>query len=531
MPTREPLILVDNFFNYRRQFPGALLVASSEIVGHEAFRAVSMRRERSWWQPAAAGERPNMDFTDNAAGGTDQRILIGTAGGFNQGSTSHTFAFLLLSTAALTNAQILAQVAATSGSLICYRSVGGATPRLGFFDGATKDFGAGADAPTNAAYHTVVYVFDGGTSLAKVYVDGVQVGTVGGIAYTPRALNPASGAWSFAGHMTLFNQAFSGRLGRALYYAAAQTAGAVAAIHATLMAESRDPTDPVNNTATHAWDPLFDQGTQQMTDRGVAPTAHLLLGRTSGVELSPAYDPYWAGGAWLGVDLGAATVIAPNFLWIDRGHNLWGWTVVVEGTPDQTFATSFGTDRAVAGRAIPALDASGRFVPGGDPTTGVCVTEEGALWMLFTGPTANRAWRVRFVVGSATLTPIVSGVMLGRRHQLLNYSTRFDEDAGGRVELSDESEAGYRAVAKTYSYRTVELGLSVVGIAEYDTTIRDLRRLLFEKNQAAVVVMEYGTRPERAWLYQYDGKGWGLSKSRVYRDGILRLRELSQRVD
>jgi hypothetical protein len=526
MAPQPPLLLVENVFNIRRQYPGAVLSASSELVGREAFRVADGRRDRSAWQPTIAGDRPNLDLTGNTPGGTNQRILIGTPGGFNQASTSHTFAFLVFSTAALTNAQILSQVAATTNLLICYRSVGGATPRLGFYDGTVKDFGAGADAPTNAVWHTIVFVFDGGTSLAKVYVDGVQVGTVGGIAYTPRALNPASGAWSFAGHTTLFDQAFSGRLGRAFYYAGAQNAGAVAAIHTTLITGSRDPADPVISTATHLWDPFFGQNAQQLTDIGVSPTAHLSLGRTSSVEASPLYDPYWAGGAWVGVDLGASVTLAPDFLWIDRGHNLWGGMLAVDGSLDPTFATLLGTDRAVPARQIPNLNASGTFVPGGDPTTGVCVTEEGALWMLFTAPLASRAWRVRFVMGSASFTPTVTGIMLGKRHQLLNFSTRFDEDAGARTEVTDESEAGYRAVGRTFSYRTIEIAQRLVGVAEYDTTFRALRTLLFEKNQPFFVALEYGTCPQRGWLYQWDGATWGMSKSTVYREGTLRGREV-----
>jgi hypothetical protein len=37
--------------------------------------------------------------------------------------------------------------------------------------------------------------------------------------------------------------------------------------------------------------------------------------------------------------------------------------------------------------------------------------------------------------------------------------------------------------------------------------------------------MDYGTHPERAWMYTYDGTSWGMPKSRVYRSGRLVGRE------
>jgi hypothetical protein len=68
--------------------------------------------------------------------------------------------------------------------------------------------------------------------------------------------------------------------------------------------------------------------------------------------------------------------------------------------------------------------------------------------------------------------------------------------------------------------------LSIIGGAEYDGQIRTLRRLLFEKDQPAFVVMNYGLKPERGWLYQYSARDWSFGAERVYRRGALRLGEL-----
>jgi hypothetical protein len=42
--------------------------------------------------------------------------------------------------------------------------------------------------------------------------------------------------------------------------------------------------------------------------------------------------------------------------------------------------------------------------------------------------------------------------------------------------------------------------------------------------------MDWGTRPERGWMYQYDGKTWGFPKSRVYRAGVIQGREVGASV-
>jgi hypothetical protein len=158
----------------------------------------------------------------------------------------------------------------------------------------------------------------------------------------------------------------------------------------------------------------------------------------------------------------------------------------------------------------------------------MAATEEGACWAIFGATAAHRYWLVETGPGAAP--SVVTGLMLGLRTQLLGYSTTFDEDAGGRTQATQDSTAGYRASDTTYAWRTVTLGLAQIGATEYDATIRGLRDLLFAKNQPAVVCMDYGTRPERAWMYQYEGTTWGMAKTRVLRSGTITLREVGQRL-
>lgn len=221
-------------------------------------------------------------------------------------------------------------------------------------------------------------------------------------------------------------------------------------------------------------------------------------------------------GGWLRVNLGAGATRGVDYLFLDRGHNLWGKTVTLEGGDD-------GAVWAVSQAFV--VPAAGTV--GGDPTwPSMAVTEEGALYSLRATTFATRRWwrlRVNYV---ATFIPVVTGVMAGLKTHLLGYSTTFDEDAGERTQTGETSRAGYRGAALTYSWRTCELGLNYIGDAEYDATMRTMRRLLFERNQPVIVFMDYVTNPARGWMYQYDGAAWGMPKQRAYRGGRIRLREL-----
>lgn len=219
-------------------------------------------------------------------------------------------------------------------------------------------------------------------------------------------------------------------------------------------------------------------------------------------------------GNWVRVDLGAGVTRGVDYLVLDRGHNLWGQTVTLEGGPD---GATWDVSHALT------IPASGTV--GGDPTAGASVTEEGAVWTLFPALAARRWWRLR-VNYVAAFIPVVTGVMAGLRTQLLGYSTIFDEDAGERTEVAETSKTGYRATDTTYSWRTAQLGLAMIGAAEYDSTIRDLRRILFAKNQPTMLFLDYVSYPARGWLFRVDGARWNMAKQRATRAGQIPLREV-----
>jgi hypothetical protein len=215
------------------------------------------------------------------------------------------------------------------------------------------------------------------------------------------------------------------------------------------------------------------------------------------------------------VDLGAGNTAAPDTIWLDRGHNLWGKTIYVEGSTD---GAAWNNPGIVVAMVVPA-----QGTVGGDPTTGWCVTEEGALYTITANVTARRYWRIYV---SDVFAPIFTGVVIGTRVQLLGYSGTVDEDAGERFERSEASLIpGYAGDDRTYSARKIDLDLKLIGATEYDGSIRTLRRLLFDRNQPAVVCMNYGVKPERTWLYKYKGGQWSSPTSRTYRSAKISLYE------
>lgn len=218
------------------------------------------------------------------------------------------------------------------------------------------------------------------------------------------------------------------------------------------------------------------------------------------------------------VDLGVGNTGVVDTIFIDRGHNLWGKTIYVDAS-----ATGAAWGQANRGPfVVPAL-VNGQFVPGGDPTAGWCVTEEGAIYQVWNNAAAWRLWRVYVV---ENMQPILTGIILGQRTQLDSYSRVLDEDAGGRKRTTDESEAGYGAASRVYPYRTLLLELGVIGATEYDTKIRLARRAIFEKDIPLFVVMNYGRWPERGWLYKLDADRWAAPTNGVHRSTSIPLREL-----
>lgn len=222
-----------------------------------------------------------------------------------------------------------------------------------------------------------------------------------------------------------------------------------------------------------------------------------------------------SAGNYVRSDLGAGNTRPIDFLYLDRGHNLWGKTVTPRAGDD---GATWPSTRTLT---VPA-----EGTVGGDPTsTTMAVTEDGALYALFTAFAARR-YRELHVPYVASFVPKVTGIIMGARHALAGYGTVYAPDQGRRSQPTEEALSGRRATGPTYHWRTLDLGLMHVSRAEYDATVRDLRRLLFELNQPAVVPLNYGDYPARAWMYQFDGSDFQASTRRVHFDARFPMREV-----
>jgi hypothetical protein len=225
-------------------------------------------------------------------------------------------------------------------------------------------------------------------------------------------------------------------------------------------------------------------------------------------------------------DLGLGVATSVDYVMLDRGSNLWGRTFYIEGSDDDFVTTALSIPTAV-----PPLDANGNYPVGGDPSNGTCgVTEEGAAYALFGLTAPRRYWQIRPAF-EADYIPFISGLMLGRRHQLLGYASTLDEDAGSSIRTSQQSDAGYLGFDRVYDWRTLKLDLKYIGAPEYDERIRQLRTLFFKRNAPALIAMNWADYPERAWLYQWDSTSWSAAMQRAYRSTTMTFRECGHSVD
>lgn len=230
----------------------------------------------------------------------------------------------------------------------------------------------------------------------------------------------------------------------------------------------------------------------------------------------------------IAVNLGAGNGRSADYVWLDRGHNLWGRTIYVEAGHDGAawpFSRGFAVPAQPTGLWPEILGV------GGDPTEPIfCVTEESSLYALFARSAKYQYWRLRFPY-AAGWVPVTVGAMLGNRHHFLGFSNIYDPDQAERTELAQQSRAGWRAVDTTYSWRILQLGFTYIGRSEYDTSLRQLQHLLFRRNQPVAAVLNFGHRPERLWLFQYRGTQWTAPANRTYHRNAMTLVECGPRLD
>lgn len=159
-----------------------------------------------------------------------------------------------------------------------------------------------------------------------------------------------------------------------------------------------------------------------------------------------------------------------DILILDRGHNLQGKAVVLEGANVADFSVVFtlpvsSTIPATAGGL--ASDANG------------CLTPEGVWWKTFSVASAQY-WRLRIPAMGAGISPIVTSLHLGKSYRLPEYLDApgaYDYRRKYSFKRNELSEAGVRGKSRPRRFDEMDLHFSLES-TDYAAFEAEVTRLL-----------------------------------------------------
>lgn len=208
---------------------------------------------------------------------------------------------------------------------------------------------------------------------------------------------------------------------------------------------------------------------------------------------------------------------------LDRGHNLGGASLTVDGTNDPTWTPANVV--TLASLVVPTS-------PGGLPTdTNGCLTPEGVFWRRF-GAASYRYWRVQLLRSSPP--PIVTGLYLGAGYRLPTYlesPNATDERVTVRPLRSELGWAGVRVKRHLRAFAMLDFKIQVEE-SDYQALRPHLHRLLFDGQPWWVCVDdETSAGAQRMRLYQVPGEvDFDPQQAPVHRALKLALEEVIPRV-
>lgn len=162
--------------------------------------------------------------------------------------------------------------------------------------------------------------------------------------------------------------------------------------------------------------------------------------------------------------------VAPNIVILDRGHNLAGHSIQINGSTN--FSTYAG-DTVITSATIPSS-------PGGLPTDpNGCVTPDGVWWKTFTG----QSFRVQSLVVGALgvgLAPVVTGVYLGNSYrfpEFLNAPASYDYGTQIKYKRNELSRGGVRSKSRPINFDRLQFSIDLDS-GDYIGFDAEVRRLL-----------------------------------------------------
>jgi hypothetical protein len=168
------------------------------------------------------------------------------------------------------------------------------------------------------------------------------------------------------------------------------------------------------------------------------------------------------------VDAGAA--VQPNTLIIERGHNLAGKQIRLDGYPN----TGFGSPTSAFTFATVPVS------PGGLPTDpNGCLTADGVWWKTFTG-VSFRVQDVFVPAMGAGVAPIIPGIYLGTSYRFTEYldaPAAYDFSTSVKYMRNEISRGGVRSKSRGINLDKLMISISVDS-ADYPPFDVELRRML-----------------------------------------------------
>lgn len=161
------------------------------------------------------------------------------------------------------------------------------------------------------------------------------------------------------------------------------------------------------------------------------------------------------------VTVDAITAVSTSCCALDRGHNLFGKTVTIDGADDVAFTTNVITPFSAA---LPSSITAGASIDGANGA----LTEEGAWLKRYAVTAARRFWRLSVSAMGTGLKPVVVGLWLGRSYDPPAFFTPSSMEGAELHVATRVSEWFWRGRGPSTPARSGTLNLRFNTVGDYE---------------------------------------------------------------